>query len=149
MKIYNYHPEYKYFIGSSNADESPLEPGIFLIPAHATNIEPLKCEQDEIQVFDETSWKIIEDTRGYYYHTHTDEIKNIFIGEKFINDDPNVVPENATKIEPPIITPREKLIWNGEWNIENIVKPILTAQEKLTLAGLTIEELKDLLGLTP
>ena len=49
MKIYHYHPEYKYFIGSSNADESPLEPGIFLIPAYATNIEPIECDEDEIQ----------------------------------------------------------------------------------------------------
>lgn len=149
MKIYHYHPEYKYFIGSSNADESPLEPGIFLIPAHATNIEPIECDEDEIQIFDETSWSIIKDNRGVYYHTQTDEVENTFIGEKFVNNDPRMLPKNVTKTEPPLITTKEKLVWDGSWNIEDIVNPALTAQEKLSLAGLTVEELKSLLGLTP
>lgn len=40
MKIYNYN-YLGLFIGCSDADENPLEPGRFLIPAGATEIEPL------------------------------------------------------------------------------------------------------------
>jgi len=40
MQIYHYNPITFDFIYTGTADESPLEPGVFLVPAHATNIEP-------------------------------------------------------------------------------------------------------------
>lgn len=40
MKIYNFHPVSGDFIQESIADESPLEPGVYLIPAHSTTIAP-------------------------------------------------------------------------------------------------------------
>lgn len=41
MKIYNYDDN-GIFINEGIADESPLEPGVFLIPANSTTIEPLE-----------------------------------------------------------------------------------------------------------
>ena len=140
MKIYNYHPDCKYFYCESEADESPLEPGVFLIPAHATNIEPPTCESNQIQIFNGTSWNIIEDRRGTYYSTQTQQVIE--------NKNPLETPENSTKEVPPEVTEGYKLTWNDEWVLEELPPPpVLTPEEKLAQSGLTIEELKGLLGL--
>jgi len=142
MKIYNYHPEYKYFIGYSYADESPLEPGVWLIPAHATEIEPPKCKKNQVQIFDGSEWRNVVDKRGTYYSTQTFEV--------ITNIDPLNYPENSTK-EPPPEVPKDKILkWNDGWIIEDIHSlPELTPLEKLESVGLTVEDLKILLGLTP
>ena len=141
MKIYNYHQELKYFIGEENAFESPLEPGVFLISAHATGIEPPSCESNQIQVFNESSWNVIEDNRGIYYSTETQQV--------IINDNPLKSPENTTKEVPPEVTEGYKITWNNGWVLEELPPPpVLTPLEKLTAAGLTVDELKNLLGIS-
>lgn len=40
MNVFNFNPGTGLYLGESEADESPLEPGVFLIPAHATDIAP-------------------------------------------------------------------------------------------------------------
>ena len=58
MKIYNYNPENGYFVGESLADESPLEPGVYLIPAHATKIAAPKATKDKIAIFINDGWEL-------------------------------------------------------------------------------------------
>lgn len=142
MRIYNYHPKYGYYISTSYADESPLEPGVWLMPAYATEIEPPKCKNNQIQIFNGVKWKNVVDKRGTYYSTQTFESIN--------NIDPLNYPENSTK-EPPPDVPKGKILkWDKGWILEDDQSlPQLTPLEKLESVGLTIEELKTLLGLDP
>ncbi|AZO96079.1 hypothetical protein [Halocella sp. SP3-1] len=66
MKIYHYHRETGELIGDSIARENPLEQGEYLIPAYATDVEPLAVGENEAAIFDEAidSWTIVPDYRG-------------------------------------------------------------------------------------
>jgi hypothetical protein len=147
MKIYHYHPEYKYFIREGIAEQSPLdEPGVWLIPAHSTEIEAPNFTQGFISIFLNNSWEIIEDKRGFYY--------NINDGQEFYNDNPFQVPENSTAEKPPEIPEGNVLKWENGWILNkietissNTINENLTPQEKLQRIGLTIDDLKFLLDL--
>lgn len=58
MKIYNYDPITYSFTGESVADESPLEPGVFLIPAHATTKKPPSISYPKHAVWRNEKWKV-------------------------------------------------------------------------------------------
>ena len=62
MLVYNYDSVLKFYVSTSEADESPLEPGVWLIPAHSTTIEPPFCTEDQIVVFqeDRQEWDIVD-----------------------------------------------------------------------------------------
>ena len=143
MKVYNYHPDYNYYLYESDADPSPLEAGVFLIPAHATASKPPTCEEGRIQVFDEYNfiWRIIEDKRGTYY--------SIEDGQLIENPNPSAEPNNTTKLEPPFLQDGETFSWNGvSWDLNPPFQmDELTPEQKLSNAGLTVDELRTLLGL--
>lgn len=61
MKIYNYSPDTGAFIGESEADESPLEPGVVIIPAYATAIEPPATHAGKYPAFDGVTWHILDE----------------------------------------------------------------------------------------
>jgi len=58
MKIYHCRPDSGVYLGCSTADESPLEPGVFLVPAHATIIPPPDAKEGRHAVFDGARWTI-------------------------------------------------------------------------------------------
>lgn len=67
MKIYNYHTRTGEFLGATDADENPLVPGEYLIPASATKIAPDLPQDDETAVFDGQKWSATIDQRGVEY----------------------------------------------------------------------------------
>lgn len=58
-KIYNYDPKTMVFLGESEADESPLEKDVFLIPANATEVEPPKPVSGKDIVFNGKGWDLV------------------------------------------------------------------------------------------
>jgi hypothetical protein len=56
MKIYNYAFDTGLLLGESNADESPLEPGVWLIPANATTEQPLQAQDGKTVHFVNSVW---------------------------------------------------------------------------------------------
>lgn len=57
MKIFNYDSN-GIFIDETNAEESPLEPGVFLIPAKATSISPPAFNDSQVARFVNDVWVI-------------------------------------------------------------------------------------------
>lgn len=58
MNIYNYDPETNQYNFSSVADESPLEPGEYLIPAYATTIAPPTADENTAPFWTGSAWEI-------------------------------------------------------------------------------------------
>lgn len=162
MKIYHYHPEHRYFICEGVAEPSPLDPpGVWLIPAYSTTLEPPNFEDGFIPLFTNYSWEIIEDNRGIYYDK--------FTLQEIENDNPLIYPKNSTKEKPPEVPAGKRVIWEDGWIIENFPNPIhsednlsysedsedyedddiqnLTPEQKLERLGLSISDLKVLLGI--
>jgi hypothetical protein len=66
-KVYNYHPQTGEYLGQSRADESPLEPGAYLMPAHSTDLAPPVPPRHMVAVFRSGRWDAEEDHRGKTY----------------------------------------------------------------------------------
>jgi len=103
MNIYHYTADNGIFHSKGLADESPLEPGVYLIPAYATTVAPPVVSDPEIAVFKDEAWSV--------------------------------------EVLPPPPEPEP------ESSFEPIPRVELTPAEKLALSGLTVAELKELLGL--
>lgn len=59
MLAHNYDPNTFLYVSSCDADESPLEPGVFLLPAHSTATEPPTCEDDFIPMWTGSEWTVV------------------------------------------------------------------------------------------
>lgn len=64
MKIWHYHPTSGELIAEGQADESPLEPGTYLVPAHATTVKPPEPRTGEARVWNGNEWSYVVDHRG-------------------------------------------------------------------------------------
>jgi hypothetical protein len=153
MKIYHYHPVTGEYLSEADADESPLEPGVYLVPAHATTEQPPSALTSETVIWDGHSWNLIA------------------LPEPSISEVPTPEPLVEEPVEPGVYTPpvlptlsdenlttRDRLLRYGfnpdelrEYLLSEIAPPLpdpsLTTEQKLEAAGLTVAELKELFGL--
>ena len=58
MKIFHYHPETGVLLGEGTADASPLEPGKWLVPAHATTATPPTAQDGSQTLWVNGDWQI-------------------------------------------------------------------------------------------
>lgn len=94
MKIYNYDPVTYIYTYSTEADASPLEPGVYLLPAHST-LDPVPTiGSNEVAVYSPgATWQVLPDYRGTRYWLSYDS-------EHFINDIGISIPDGAVTIRP-------------------------------------------------
>ncbi|CAH0343774.1 hypothetical protein [Rhizobium sp. CECT 9324] len=56
MKVYNYDPDTREYVGWSEADESPRQPGVWLIPAFSTDTPPPDQKSGFVRKFVNGAW---------------------------------------------------------------------------------------------
>jgi len=78
MQIYNYDGTTGEYLFTSLADMSPLEKGVYLIPANATTVAPPAAQVGYARVFGGSTWAQIRDLRGTKYWL-SDGSENIMI----------------------------------------------------------------------
>ena len=82
MKIYNYDGASGEYIGQSEAQKSPLEENVYLIPANATDKQPLISKKGFAVCFKEGAWQYVKDERGViYYDENNREVKITSLGQ--------------------------------------------------------------------
>lgn len=116
--IYNYNPINGEYLNTDAADPSPLEKGIYLLPAHATFTQP-KFVDGMTPVYCATtdSWVNLHDKRGQIYY----RIVNGEPSEHTINELGKVVPDDALSEEEFTELWSERLWRNSELNRTDIM----------------------------
>lgn len=77
MNYHLFNRETGEYMGTSKAQESPLEPGKFLMPPNATEIVPLEFKEGSVSVFNGKEWVQKLNKRGITWNTSTKEVKII------------------------------------------------------------------------
>ncbi|MCE1114165.1 MULTISPECIES: tail fiber assembly protein [Pseudomonas] len=112
--VCNVHPDSGEFLGTSAADPSPLEPGVWLLAAHSYPIQPPNIKPGFAAVAAQggSRWALVADHRGApVYRTDNGEaITWTSLGE---------LPEGLTLQAPPL----RFAIWqDGQWGIDEAAR---------------------------
>lgn len=93
--IHNYHPLTGVFLAATIADESPLEPGVLIIPAFATEVAPPSVDEGQVAVFQDGGWMVKPDTRGQWFNADRQPIMIDTIAENVDGLTREAPPSNA------------------------------------------------------
>lgn len=112
MQIWNYDAS-GVLLNSGWADPNPLTPGDWLIPGHATTIEPPVLGEKQVAVFANGAWSIVADHRGEtWYAGYGQPVVIAALG----------VPEGLTETEPeappPTIAELKLAAADKRWRVE-------------------------------
>jgi hypothetical protein len=69
--VYVYDPETGESLGAYKAQESPLDPGVYLIPEHSSVVAPPAVPAGYVAVFTDGAWVAEEDHRGAIVYDQT------------------------------------------------------------------------------
>ena len=72
MLVYSFHPQTGELVGQDVADPSPLEPGIWLVPAGATSATPPAPQAGKARVWNGSAWTLKPDHRGETWYGGAD-----------------------------------------------------------------------------
>lgn len=106
--VYNYNPDTGEYLGPETAHESPMEPGVYLLPAHSTETAPPEAGEHQAAVYRNGAWTLVEDHRGEsWYDTATQERHDIKALDEAISS-------TWTPLEPTDC----EAVWNGAaWEV--------------------------------
>jgi len=92
------------YVGTATADESPLEPGVFLIPGGCVEVAPPEAPEGKIQSWDGKRWTLLDYFHGLIvYNTHTLEPMTL--------TGAGPIPNGYT-----VLRPQPGQVWkNGRW----------------------------------
>lgn len=99
VTVYAYDATTKEYIGTTQAQESPLEDGVVLMPANSTGIQSPSVGEKQAAVWNGSAWDIAADFRGTVYYD-TD-------GREYIQKELGNLPEWVL-LEKPIVQEPEK-----------------------------------------
>lgn len=100
MEIWNYHPITGELLGPSVADPNPVEPGEWLVAAHATPVAPPARQDGRALVFAGSSWANVLDHRGETWWV-ADATDNTAPHVILAIGDPTTFDPPLTSVEPP------------------------------------------------
>ena len=110
-QVYNYRPDSGEYLDHADAEESPLEEGVVLVPAFATLQAPPDCAAHQCAVFDSShqQWKLVPDWRGVTLYSTADGSR--------ISAPLGKTPEQLAATELP--RPGAVYVWqNGAWAVD-------------------------------
>jgi len=107
MDIYNYDKSSGEYINTSAAQASPLEPDVYLVPAHATTVAPPAPREGYARIWSGAAWAYVEDHRSQtiYYTSNAGAHIVTALG---------TIPEGCTTLVPPTYP-----VWSGSiWTFD-------------------------------
>lgn len=123
---YRFHHETGEYVCTADADESPLEPGVFLLPAAATFTVPPAPQTGFARMWNGTAWAQVEDHRGQRAWVKS-------TGEAGEIAGLGPVPAELTQIE----RPSPQHVWSGEaWAIDEAARAAWLTQRRAEAARL-------------